>query len=105
MPSLMTTMLGLAMPWRRGRKVRGLADDARGLIAHHDDACRNANPELLGNTRLQSADRRDKFQPRPHGLLGVVFVGVRIAKVHQDAVTHVLGDVSTELAHGFFGAV
>src|ERR1700722_14898075 len=31
-------------------------------------------------------------------------MSVRIAKVDQDPVSHVLGDVSTELAHGLFGA-
>ena len=32
-----------------GRKVRGLADDARGQITHHDHPGRDADPELLGS--------------------------------------------------------
>ena len=31
-------------------------------------------------------------------------MGVRIAKVNKDAVPHILGDVPTEPAYGFFGA-
>ncbi len=87
-----------------GREVRRLADDARGQIAHHDHSSRDADPELLGNACLEFGHRRDEFKPGPHRLLGVVFVSVRIAEVHHDAVPHVLGDVSAELVHGFFGA-
>jgi hypothetical protein len=31
-------------------------------------------------------------------------MSLRIAKVYEDPVPHILGDVSTKLAHGFFGA-
>ena len=96
--------VGLGEALEAGRKVRGFADDARGQIAHHDHSCRDADPELLGNPCLQSGDRRDELKPGPDRLLGVVFVSVRIAKIHQDAIPHVLGDVPTEPAYGFFGA-
>jgi hypothetical protein len=33
-----------------GRKVRGLADDARGQIAHHNHPGRDADPDLLAIT-------------------------------------------------------
>ena len=44
--------VGLGDALEAGRKVRGLADDARGQIAHHDHPCRDADPDLLGNTRF-----------------------------------------------------
>ena len=87
-----------------GGKVRGLADDARGLIAHHDHSGRDADPHLLRSTRLQSGDRRNELESRPDRLLRIVFVSVRIAEVHQDPIAHILGDVPAEPAHGFFGA-
>lgn len=96
--------VGLGDALEARREVWGLAHDARGLIAHHDHSCRDADPEPLGNTRFQSSNRRDQFKPRPYRLLGVVFVSERIAEVHKDAVTHVLGHVSTKLADGFFCA-
>jgi hypothetical protein len=44
--------VGLGDALESGRKVWGLADDAGGQIAHHDHPRRDADPELLGNTRL-----------------------------------------------------
>lgn len=83
-----------------GCEVRGLADDARGQIAHHHPGG-DANPELLGNTRVETGDGGDQIEPCPHRPLSVVLVGVGIAKVRQDAVPHILSYGSAELAYGF----
>ncbi|HXE26605.1 MAG TPA: hypothetical protein VN637_17115 [Roseiarcus sp.] len=84
-----------------GCEVRGLADDARGQIAHHHHPGGDANPELLGNTRVEIRDGGDQTEPCPHRPLSVVLVGAGIAKVRQDAVPHILSDGSAELAYGF----
>ena len=87
-----------------GGKVRGLADDARGLIAYYDHSGRDADPHLLRNTRLQSSDRRNKLETGPDRLLRIMLVSVGIAEVHHDAIAHILGDSAAKLAHCFFGA-
>jgi hypothetical protein len=47
----------------------------------------------------------DQLQPRPDRSLGVVLMGLRIAKVHEHAVVHVLRHESAEALHGFGDAL
>ena len=102
-PSLITTVFGLAMLWRRAARFGVYADDARGQVPHRDHPSRDADPDLLALAGLHPGDRRNEFKPGPHRSLGVVFMSVRMTKVHQDPVAHILRDVSTKLAYGFFG--
>ena len=45
---------------------------------------------------VERADRLDDPQPRAHGALCVVLVGVGIAEEDQQAVAEILGDVTVE---------
>ena len=49
--------------------------------------------------RLEPAHCAYQFQPCPNRLRGVVLMGLRIAKVHQDAVTQILRHEPIEAAH------
>ena len=48
---------------------------------------------------LQVANRPHKFQPCAHGSLCVIFVGLRVAKVDQNAVTHELRHEASETTY------
>jgi hypothetical protein len=50
---------------------------------------------------LQAAYRSYQFEPRAHGSLGVVFVGLGIPEVDQDPIAHVLRDEASEALHSF----
>ena len=54
---------------------------------------------------LQATYRSDQLQPRAHGPLCVVLVGLRIAEVDQHAVAHVLRYEATEALHGLGDAL
>ena len=104
MPSLITTMLGLAMVWRRAARF-GVSPTMLG-VRLPTTTTPVAMPTLTcwGTRVFRVSDSRDEFEPGSYRLLGVVFMSVRIAEVYQDTVPHVLSDGSAELAHGFFGA-
>jgi hypothetical protein len=53
---------------------------------------------------LQCTDRCDQLQPGAHRPLGIIFVRLRIAKVDQYAVAHVLRYESAEATHGLGNA-
>jgi hypothetical protein len=38
--------------------------------------------------------RRDNLQPRPYGPHSIIFMGSGLAKVHEQTVAEILGDVS-----------
>ena len=54
--------------------------------------------------RLEAAYRSDQFQPCAHGSLGVVFVGLGIAEVDQNAVPHKLRYEPAEALHSLCDA-
>ena len=54
---------------------------------------------------LQAADCSHQFQPRAHGSLCVVFVGLGVAEIHQHPVAHVLGYEAAEVLHGISDAL
>jgi hypothetical protein len=62
-------------------------------ITHHQPCC-DPDPGLRRQVGccLQSADRLDELQPGPHGSLGDVLVGARIAEIGEHAVAHVFCD-------------
>jgi len=53
----------------------------------------------------QPADRLDERQSRADSTLGIILVRLRIAEIHEHAVTHVLGNEPVEssdcLRHAF----
>ena len=54
---------------------------------------------------LSSPTARDQLQPRAHGSLGVILVGLRIAEVDEDAVAHVLRYEAAEATYGLRNAL
>src|SRR5262249_54859797 len=59
---------------------------------------------LLGSARLEPTNRHNQLEPSPYRSLGVVLMGPRIAKVHEDAVPYISGDEPAEVAHGLVDA-
>ena len=103
----------LGDPLQARREVRRLADDAALLrlarsdqVADHDQPGGNADARLQRERAILSCGhRRDQLQPRPHGPLGVILVGLRIAEIDQHAVAHVLRDEPAEAVHGLRDAL
>ena len=89
------------------RKVRRLAYDTlllrsartNQIADDHQPRC-DADTSLKGRVGLQPTYCSYQFQPRTHGSLGIVFVGLRAAKVDQNTVAHVLRYKATEALHG-----
>jgi len=71
---------------------------------HHHSGC-NADTRLEGGVRLQVADRRDQFEPCAYGLLGVVFVRLRVSEIDEDTIAHVLRHEPTKATHGVCNAL
>jgi hypothetical protein len=74
-------------------------------VTHDDESCCNADPDLLRSARLEPSHRRNQLKPSPYGSFGVVLMGVRIAKVHEDAIPQISGDEPAEAAHGLGDAL
>ena len=66
----------------------------------HDHSGCNTDPDLLRSTRLEPSHSRNQLKPSPDRSLGVVLMGMRITKVHKDAIPHISGDEPAEVAHG-----
>ena len=60
---------------------------------------------VCGRVGLESTYSSNQFQPCAHGSLCVVLVGLRIAEVNQDTITHVLRDKAAEALHGLGDAL
>ena len=54
---------------------------------------------------LQSTYSSDQLQPRTHGPLCVVLMGLGIPEVDQHPIAHVLRDEATEALHGLRDAL
>src|SRR5271168_293731 len=91
--------------WRRQRlqsrrEVRGVADD--GLFSCHAYACCFTDDDEPGcnsyaglkrrSVRLRLSDSFHDFKTSAHGAFGRVFLGLRKAEIHKDAVTQILRD-------------
>ena len=73
---------------------RSLADQ----IADHGEPGGDAEPHAQILMRRQAGDRLDHRQSGAYRPLGIVLVRLRVAKIDQDAVAHVLGDKTVETA-------
>src|SRR5262249_46725702 len=89
------------------RKVRRLAYHAALLrltrwdqVPDHADSGCNTDPDLLRSMRLEPSNSRNQLKPSPYGSLGVILMGMRIAKVHEDTTPHISGDEPAEVVHG-----
>ncbi len=69
-------------------------------VTHHDESGCNANPDLLRSARLELSHRRSQIKPSPYRSLRIVLTGVRIPKVHEDAIPQISGDEPAEVVHG-----
>ena len=54
---------------------------------------------------LQGTHSSDQLQPRAHGPLCVVLVGLGIAEIHQHPIAHVLRYEAAEALHGLRDAL
>src|SRR5215475_14386546 len=52
---------------------------------------------LLLQTTIEVPHALDHPQSGPHGALGIVFMGLRIAKVDEEPIAEVLGDMSVKV--------
>jgi hypothetical protein len=52
------------------------------------------HPTLWLQAGIELAQGLDHTQPGAHGALGVVFVRLRVAKVDQQAIAEILGDMA-----------
>ena len=93
-------------------KVRRLADDGLLLrsarsdqVADDHQSRGNTDARLQGRVGLQVTYSRDQLQPRAHGPLGVVFMGLGVPEVDEDAIAHVLRDEPAEATHGLCDAL
>ena len=97
----------LGDPLQTRRQVRRLADDAALLrlsssdqVADDNEPRGNADAGLQGSIRLEVGYRRNQLQRRANRPLGVVFMGLRIAEIHQHAIAHVFRHEPAEAANG-----
>src|SRR5262249_17521082 len=97
----------LGDPLQARSEVRRLANDAAllrlprpGEIADNHQPRRNSDTGLQGTARPKPAPRCDRFVPGPYGPPRVVLMGLRITKVHEDAIPHISGDEPAEVVHG-----
>ena len=70
-------------------------------IADHHDPGRepHAHVQRRAGGGLQRRRSLDDGEPRPHGLLSVMLVRLRIAEIGEDPVAHIFGHETTEAAH------
>ena len=68
------------------------------LLADDNQPGGDADARLKGNAGggLQRTDRIEDGDAGAHGLLGVMLIGCRIAKIDEHAIAQVLGDKSVE---------
>ena len=71
------------------------------LLADDNQPGGDADARLKGHvgTRLQRADRVQDRKAGAHGLLRVMLIGRRVAKIDQHAIAEILGDKSIEARH------
>src|SRR5262249_10858421 len=97
---------GFSKALQAGGKVRRFAHNAALLsfaggdqVTHDDLPGADANTHAQGLGRLKPPDGLNESKTSPHRLLDVVLVRLRVAKVHQHSVSHVLGNKAVETAN------
>ena len=99
----MTTLFGSATPCKRAARFGVSPTIACSLRSARSDQVPNdhqtrcdTDPRLQGCVRLEATYRRDQLQARSHCSLCVIFMGLRVSKIHQHPVTHVLRDKAAD---------
>src|SRR6516225_11958888 len=103
----------LGNPLQTSCKVWCLANDAAFVrlarsshqIAHNHEPGRDANTGLQRSRRLECDHRYDQLQPGTHCPLGVILMGLGVAKVDKHAVAQILRHEAAEATHGFCDAL
>src|SRR6516162_429766 len=102
----------LGNPLQPRCKVWRLADDAAFMrlarsdqIADNDQPSSDANPGLQRNRRLERNHRRDQLQSSTHCPLGVVLMGLGVAKVDKCAIAQILRHETAKTTHSFRDAL
>src|SRR5262249_43133767 len=111
--SAMTTVFGSAIPLQPRCKVRCLTNDAAFVhlarsshqIAHNHEPSGDANTGLQSSRRLECNHCCNQLQPGTHCALGVILMGLRVAKVDKHAVPQILRHEAAEATHGFCDAL
>src|SRR6516165_3164723 len=105
--SATTTVLGSAMLWSRAARFGVSPTMPRSSDSPDGITCPTTTTpvaiptrDLLRSTRLEPSNYRNQLKPSPDRSLGVVLMGMRITKVHKDAIPHISGDEPAEVAHG-----
>src|SRR5262249_23703587 len=87
-------------------QVWRLADDATlrripGVhqVANNNEASRNPDTGLQSHARPQGDHRCNQFEPRADRTLGIVLMGLRIAKIDQHTVAEILRDKAIVAAY------
>src|SRR5262245_51890272 len=93
------------------RKIWCLADDAAFLsiarfnqIADNGQPSGDANTGLQRNRCLECDHRSDHLQPRAHCSIGIILMGLGVAKVDKHAVAEIPRHEPPETSHGFSDA-
>ena len=73
-------------------------------VTHDHEAGGDAYPDLKRLRALQATDAFDQGQAGSHGLLGIIFMSVRVTKIDQDTVTDAAGHEAAEPGHDFCNA-
>jgi hypothetical protein len=60
------------------------------------DADRQADARALRQARIELSHRRHQAQTGPYRPLSVIFMRLRIAKVHQEAIAQLLRNIATK---------
>ncbi|KQT16272.1 hypothetical protein ASG57_31885 [Bradyrhizobium sp. Leaf396] len=83
------------------RKVRRLADDTAFLrlsrpdkVANDDESRPDPDTHFQPPRRrcMEFCDGANQGKSRLHSMLGIMFVGLRVAEIHENAVAHIFGD-------------
>ena len=100
MVALITTVSGAARPCSRAQiglcPGQALGPVAAAHLAHHHQpgmdahAHRQAHAMVSHQGRVQDTDGLDNSQAGVHGPRGIVFMRLRIAKIHQQSIAEIL---------------
>src|SRR5215813_4515932 len=110
--SAMTTVFGSAISCRRAARFgvsptmpQFLSIARFNQIADNGQPRGNANTGLQRSGRLECDHRSDHLQPRAHCSIGVILMGLGVAKVDEHAVAEIPRHEPPETSYGFSDAL
>src|SRR5262245_48713528 len=109
--SAITTVFGSAIPCRRAARFGVSPTMPRSCASPDPIRSPTTTSPVAMPTRvcneagvLKCDHRRDQLEPGTHRPLGVILMGLGVAKVDKHAVPHIARHETAEAAHGFNGA-